>query len=209
LIAVCLLWWLFIVRENTFRPRNAERFPNEEAVASAVQKSRAMSDVPEKVEVLAQTAVQTDQSGQGWVLVKCYTATPQGDHAKELDHRVVILRFKVRKGEGADGSWQIDDQDELRVLDCFVLFRTRLANSDDSWKQNQGNDSPGSLQVKGLFSLPGAVDKSRTSGKIQLLCHSRWAVSQNRCMNNEMQTTAVKNTFDLQGTCRGAKLLGY
>ena len=152
LIAVALLLWLLIARENTFPPGNAERFLNEKEEVVAVHKSRAIKELlgeaPEKVEILAQTAVQTDQSGQGWVLVKCYTATPQGDHAKELDHRVVILRFNLKKGEGAEWSWQIDAQDDPQVLDCFALFRARLAPSDDSWQQNEGNVSSGPLDIE-------------------------------------------------------------
>ena len=152
LIAVSLLLWLLSARENTFPPRNAERFLNENEVLAAVHQNRALREWlgkrPEKVEILAQTAVQTDQSGQGWVLVKCYTATLEGDHGTELDHRVAILRFNVKKGEGADWSWQIDGRDDPQVLDCFVLFRARLANSDDSWEQNEGSVSSGSLDIE-------------------------------------------------------------
>jgi hypothetical protein len=149
-IAGCLLLWLFIAQEKFFRPGNPERLLKEKAVVKAVQKSRAvrelLGEVPKKIGVLAQTAVRTDPSGQGWMLVKCYTATPQGEHDQELDHRILILRFNVRKAGGADWSWQIDDQVDCQILDCFVLFRARLVNFDDG-QHNEENFSSDPLDV--------------------------------------------------------------
>jgi hypothetical protein len=103
----------------------------------------------ERFEVLDETTVQPDRFEQGSIGVKCYIATKRSDRPEELDQRIVVLRFTVKRV--AEWSWKIVDGPYLAHR--FVVFRARLASLAESGNSPLQNESDVSHQDPKSYSL--------------------------------------------------------